>query len=97
MTISLDALAALRQRLRGQIVQPDAAAYDELRRTFNAMLDRRPPLIVRPVGAGAVPTAVSWSRLEQAFGSASFARLQAVKRRMDPANRFRFNASIPPV
>jgi hypothetical protein len=36
------------------------------------------------------------SRLEQAFGSASFARLQAVKRRMDPDNRFRFNANIPP-
>jgi FAD/FMN-containing dehydrogenase len=36
------------------------------------------------------------SRLEQAFGTASFARLQAVKRRLDPDNRFRFNANIPP-
>jgi len=36
------------------------------------------------------------NRLEQAFGGDSFARLQAVKRRMDPDNRFRFNANIRP-
>jgi len=34
--------------------------------------------------------------VEQAFGAESFARLRAVKRRLDPENRFRFNANIPP-
>jgi FAD/FMN-containing dehydrogenase len=38
----------------------------------------------------------SSSRIQQAFGAASFARLQAVKRRLDPTNQFRFNANIPP-
>jgi len=35
-------------------------------------------------------------RVEQAYGSARFARLRTVKRRCDPDNRFRFNANIPP-
>jgi len=35
-------------------------------------------------------------RVEQAFGSESFVRLRAVKRRCDPNNLFRFNANIPP-
>jgi len=36
------------------------------------------------------------SRIERAFGAERFGRLQAVKRRCDPDNRFRFNANIPP-
>ena len=36
------------------------------------------------------------SRVENAFGGETFARLRAVKRRLDPDNRFRFNANIPP-
>jgi FAD/FMN-containing dehydrogenase len=36
------------------------------------------------------------SRVEQAFGAETFERLRAVKRRLDPENRFRFNANIPP-
>jgi FAD/FMN-containing dehydrogenase len=35
-------------------------------------------------------------RVEQAFGAEAFARLRAIKRRVDPENRFRFNANIPP-
>ncbi len=61
MTTSIDGIGALRQRLRGQVVLPDAPAYDELRRTFNAMLDRRPRLIVRPVDTADVATAVRWA------------------------------------
>jgi FAD/FMN-containing dehydrogenase len=34
--------------------------------------------------------------VKQAFGGEPFRRLQAVKRRVDPENRFRFNANIPP-
>ncbi len=61
MTTSIDAIADLRQRLRGQVVLPDVPAFDELRRTFNARLDRRPRLIVRPVDAADVATAVTWA------------------------------------
>jgi FAD/FMN-containing dehydrogenase len=62
MTTSIDAIAELRGRLRGEVVLPDAPAFDELRRTFNAMLDRRPRLIVRPVDTADVATAVRWAR-----------------------------------
>jgi FAD/FMN-containing dehydrogenase len=31
-----------------------------------------------------------------AYGDEKFARLQTVKRRWDPENRFRFNSNIPP-
>ena len=31
-----------------------------------------------------------------AFGPAAFGRLQQIKRRYDPTNRFRFNGNIPP-
>ena len=42
------------------------------------------------------PEDESSKRIGQAFGRESFARLQALKRRVDPENRFRFNANIPP-
>jgi hypothetical protein len=35
-------------------------------------------------------------RIRAAFGEAKFARLQQVKRRWDPENRFRFNTNIAP-
>ena len=40
---------------------PREPAFDELRRTYNAMLDRRPRLIVRPVDTADVATAVRWA------------------------------------
>jgi FAD/FMN-containing dehydrogenase len=36
------------------------------------------------------------TRIKGAYGPERFAPLQAVKRRCDPDNRFRFNANIPP-
>jgi FAD/FMN-containing dehydrogenase len=38
----------------------------------------------------------SAARVVAAFGPAAFSRLQAIKRRHDPSNRFRFNGNIPP-
>jgi hypothetical protein len=43
------------------VLLPSDAAFEERRRTFNAMLDRRPRLIVRPVDTGDVVEAVRWA------------------------------------
>lgn len=43
---SIDELAG---RLRGGLIQPDNPEYDEARRIYNAMIDKRPRLIARCV------------------------------------------------
>src|ERR1044072_5930050 len=42
------ALASLAASLRGALLLPGAAAYEEARTVWNAMIDRRPPPIARP-------------------------------------------------
>lgn len=56
---TLDGLAA---RLRGRMLTPDAPDYDEVRRIWNAMIDRRPSLIVRCAGTADVLHAVRFAR-----------------------------------
>jgi FAD/FMN-containing dehydrogenase len=51
------AVDELRTRVRGEMVQPDDPAYDDARKVYNAMHDRRPGLIVRAAGmADVIPT-----------------------------------------
>lgn len=61
MAISSDPVDVLRTRVRGGVLLPSDHAYDERRRTFNAMLDRRPRLIVQPVDTADVVEAVRWA------------------------------------
>ena len=61
VAISTDSLDALRSRVRGEVLPPGAAPYDEGRRTFNSMLDRRPRVIVRPVDTADVTAAIEWA------------------------------------
>jgi FAD/FMN-containing dehydrogenase len=51
-------LDELRRSFAGDIVTPDAADYDDARRAWNAMFDRRPALIVRPTSVSDVQAAV---------------------------------------
>jgi FAD/FMN-containing dehydrogenase len=51
----------LERRVRGTVVWPGSGGYDELRRTFNAMIERRPAVIVRPLDVADVSTAVRWA------------------------------------
>lgn len=52
----------LRSELRGQLLLPGDAGYDDARKVFNAMIDKHPSMIVRCAGAGDVMAAVRFSR-----------------------------------
>ena len=48
--------------LRGELIQPNDAGYDEARKVYNAMIDRRPRLIARCTDVADVITAVNFAR-----------------------------------
>lgn len=54
-------LEALRSALRGEIVLPGEAGYDEARTVWNAMIDRRPAMVVRCLGPSDVIQAVRFA------------------------------------
>jgi FAD/FMN-containing dehydrogenase len=58
-TITLD---TLRSQMRGEVIGPEDAGYDEARAVRNAMIDRRPAVVTRPVNAGDVIAAVNFAR-----------------------------------
>ena len=60
--VPTDALPALRAGLRGSLVLPGEPGYDEARTIWNAMVDRRPALVVRAAGAADVILAVGFAR-----------------------------------
>ena len=53
---------ALRDRVRGPVITPSDAAYDEARRVYNAMIDRRPAAVVRCTGVEDVAQVVRYAR-----------------------------------
>jgi FAD/FMN-containing dehydrogenase len=55
-------LERLRGSLRGGIIEPGDPDYDEARKVYNAMHDRRPAIIVRAVDAGDVIATVDFAR-----------------------------------
>jgi FAD/FMN-containing dehydrogenase len=57
-----DELTELRRSLAGAAIAPADPGYDLVRRCFNALIDRRPAVIVRCRGAGDVGTAFDYAR-----------------------------------
>ena len=57
-----DQLGRLRDAFRGEIVAPPDDGYDEARRLWNAIHDRRPAVIVRPTTTDEVATAIRFAR-----------------------------------
>ncbi len=55
----------LRQSLAGAAVGPEDPDYDAARRCFNALVDRRPAVIVRCVSAADVATAFDYARTHE--------------------------------
>jgi FAD/FMN-containing dehydrogenase len=60
--IAEDVLQTFKAGFKGQVLTPDDPAYDETRRIWNAMIDRRPGLIVRCTGTADVVQAVRFAR-----------------------------------
>lgn len=52
----------LRRSFGGDIVAPDDAGYDNARRVWNAMFDRRPAVVLRPASVEDVAAAVRFGR-----------------------------------
>jgi FAD/FMN-containing dehydrogenase len=57
-------LTELRRSLAGAVITPEDAGYDAARRCFNALIDRRPAVIARCLGAGDVATAFDFARAQ---------------------------------
>ncbi len=57
-----EALDDLRRRLRGRVLEPTDAGYDDSRTVWNAMIDRRPAAIARCIGAADVVASVQFAR-----------------------------------
>ena len=62
MAIQSDAIQQFRQTHRGDVITPDDTRYEQARRVWNAMIDKRPALIARPRNAADVTAAVAFAR-----------------------------------
>jgi FAD/FMN-containing dehydrogenase len=70
-TVSLNGnvLEAFSGSFRGEVMTPQSSDYDEVRSIWNAMIDRRPSLIARCMGAEDVMEAVNLAREHSLFFS----------------------------
>jgi FAD/FMN-containing dehydrogenase len=50
------------QDFEGDLIRPDDPRYDEARAVYNAMIDKRPALIARPIGERDVARAIAYAR-----------------------------------
>jgi FAD/FMN-containing dehydrogenase len=59
--VSPNALSALRSDFRGEVILPGDKSYEQSRKIFNGMIDKRPALILRCLGASDVIKAVRFA------------------------------------
>ena len=52
----------LRDRVRGEVIEPGDEAYDEARQVRNGMIQKRPRAIVRPGAIDDIVAAVNYAR-----------------------------------
>src|SRR5690242_17211374 len=57
-----EAIEDLKTRVRGDLIRPGDAQYDEARALYNGMIDKHPALIVRCVDVADVMSAVNFAR-----------------------------------
>jgi FAD/FMN-containing dehydrogenase len=56
-------IAAFQANLRGRVLRDGDAGYDDARKIWNGMIDRRPALIARCAGVADVMAAVNFARV----------------------------------
>lgn len=61
VTATEDACKALEDAIEGSVLRPGAAGYDESRTLWNAMIDRKPALVVRASSSADVQAAVRFA------------------------------------
>ena len=54
-------IGAFKAGLRGELIEPGSPRYDEARKVYNAMIDRRPRLIARCTDVADVIAAVNFA------------------------------------
>jgi len=62
IALQQDTIRKLKESLRGELILADDAGYDDARSIWNAMIDRRPALIVCCLGVADVVTCVNFAR-----------------------------------
>jgi len=62
VNLSSNAIEELKAATRGKVLLPGDSGFDEARRIWNAMIDRRPAMIVRCAGVADVRRAVAFAR-----------------------------------
>src|SRR6188472_1924603 len=60
--MGVSGIQELRDGFRGEVISDEDDGFDAARRVYNAMIDRRPAVIVRPANTGDVMTAVLFAR-----------------------------------
>ncbi|WP_220270471.1 hypothetical protein [Halomonas sp. DQ26W] len=60
--LSPDMLAGLKLQLQGPLLTPEGPDYEASRRLWNAMIDRRPAMVVRCLGVADVMACVRFAR-----------------------------------
>jgi FAD/FMN-containing dehydrogenase len=65
MKIENDVIEEFKSKLRGQLLQANDPGYNEARQIWNAMIDRRPGMIVRAAGVADVRRSVAFARDNQ--------------------------------